>query len=200
MKQNKAYDHMSEFELVDMLRSHDSSLSLDRPLEEIAEQIATKLPMTRREFNSLAIPIAHLTEFGFCIHDFTMSSCQKFRDCVNCTEQVCIKGDRRIDRLKERYDIVKQLGDKAEQEIVEGTAGADRWHQIHDLTENRLGELINIIENPGIQNGAIIKLKNENEFTPLRRAIEVRLENGEPKNKDRAMLEDMRSLLVGGLG
>jgi len=117
-----------------------NALSLDQPLEEIAEQIASKIPMTRQEFNTLAMPTAHITEYGFCIHDFTMSPCQRFRDCLNCTEQVCIEGDRRIDRLKERHAIVEKLRDKAAQEIKEGTAGADRWHQIHDLTEKRLCE------------------------------------------------------------
>jgi hypothetical protein len=201
MKQNRVYDHMSEFELVDMLRSHDSSLSLDRPLEEIAEQIATKIPMTRQEFNTLAIPTAHITEYGFCVHDFTMSPCQRFRDCLNCTEQVCVKGDRRVENIKDRHRIVVKLRDDAAKEIEEGTAGADRWYEIHDLTEKRLRELIVIMENPKIQNGAIIKLRNDNEFSPLRRAVESRLnKTTRQSDKDRPLLEDMRNLLGGGLG
>jgi hypothetical protein len=200
MSQNRVYDHMSEFELVDMLRVHDDSLSLDQPLQEIAEQIAAKIPMTRQEFNTLAIPTAHVTEYGFCIHDFTMSPCQRFRDCLNCTEQVCIKGDRRIDRLKERYTIVKQLKDKAQQEINDGTAGADRWYQIHDLTEKRVQELIGIMENPAIQNGAIIKLRNENEFSPLRRAINSKTQKNLHLDQNQPLLEDVKNLLGGGLG
>jgi hypothetical protein len=182
MKQNRFYDHMSEFELVDMIRTHDSSLSLDKPLAEIAEQVAAKIPMTRQEFNTLAIPTAHITEYGFCIHDFTMSPCQKFRDCLNCTEQVCIKGDRRIKSLKEHHVLIKTLRDKSAQEIEESTAGAERWYEIQDLTEKRVGELIDIMEDPTIANGAIIKLKNDNEFSPLRRAIEARAEGGNMKN------------------
>lgn len=197
IKQNRVYDHMNEFELVDMIRSHDHALSLDQPLAEIAEQIASKIPMTRQEFNTLAMPTAHITEYGFCIHDFTMSPCQRFRDCLNCTEQVCIKGDRRIDRLKERYTIVEKLRDKAAQEIKDGAAGADRWYQIHDLTEKRLRELIGIMENPNIQNGAIIKLRNENEFSPLRRAIEAKTQKNEP---EQLLIEDMQKLLGGGFG
>lgn len=197
IKQNRVYDHMSEFELVDMIRSHDNTLSLDQSLKEIAEQIAAKIPMSRQEFNTLAMPTAHITEYGFCIRDFTMSPCQRFRDCLNCTEQVCIKGDRRIDRLKERYAIVEKLRDKAAQEIKEGTAGADRWYEIHDLTEKRLRELIGIMENPNIQNGAIIKLRNENEFSPLRRAIETKAQKNEP---EQPLIENMQKLLGGGLG
>lgn len=126
-----------------------------------------------------------------------MFPCQRFRDCLNCTEQVCVKGDRRIDRLKERLAIVEKLRDKAAQEIKEGTTGADRWYEIHDLTENRLRELIGIMENPNIQNGAIIKLRNENEFSPLRRAIETKTQKNEP---EQPLIEDMQKLLGGGLG
>ena len=80
---------------------------------------------------------------------------------------------------------------------AEGTAGADRWYQIHDLTEKRLRELIGIMENPNIQNGAIIKLRNENEFSPLRRAIEAKTKKNEP---EQSLIEDMQKLLGGGLG
>ena len=133
-----------------MIRTHDSSLTLDKPLQKIAEQIAAKIPMTRQEFNTLAMPTAHVTEFGFCIHDYTMSPCQRFRDCINCTEQVCIKGDRRVDRLKERLAFVERLLNKAAQEMEDGTAGADRWYEIHDSTRQRLHELIGIMEDPVI--------------------------------------------------
>lgn len=200
MNQNRVYDHMSEFELVEILRVHDDSLTLDQPLQEIAEQIAAKIPMTRQEFNTLAIPTAHVTEYGFCIHDFTISPCQRFRDCLNCTEQVCIKGDRRIDRLKERYAIVKQLRDKAAQEINDGTSGADCWYQIHDLTKKRRQELIGIMENPAIQNGAIIKLRNENEFSPLRRAINSKTQETLQPDQNQPLLEKIKNPLGGGLG
>lgn len=200
VKQNRAYDHMSEFELVAMLRSHDPSLTLDKPLEEIATQIAAKLPMTRQEFNMLTMPTAHVTEFGFCVHDFTMAPCQRFRDCLNCTEQVCVKGDRRLTRIKERYVDVKRLKEQAELEINEGTAGADRWYEIHALTEIRVKELIEILENPMIQDGAVVKLRNVNEFSPLRRAIEAKVDSIKSSDKERPLIEEMRKLLGGGLG
>lgn len=200
VKQNRAYDHMNEFELVAMLRSHDPSLTLNKPLEEIATQIAAKLPMTRQEFNTLIMPTAHVTEYGFCVHDFVMSPCQRFRDCLNCTEQVCVKGDRRLTRMKESYVDVKRLKDQAELEITEGTAGADRWYEVHAQTEMRLKELIGILENPMIQDGAVVKLRNINEFSLLRRAIEVRVDQGKSSDKELPLIDEMRKLLGGGLG
>ncbi len=174
IRQNRAYDHMSEFELVDMLRAHDSDLRLDRPLQEISERLAEKLPMTQQEFNALAMPTAHVTEFGFCIHDFVMSPCQRFRDCLNCTEQVCIKGDRRLDHLRHRLQQVSELVARAEEEIAEGTAGADRWYEIHLKTQARLSELISILENPSIPDGTIVRLRDDEDFSPLRRTLRSR--------------------------
>lgn len=174
IRQNRAYDHMSEFELVDMLRAHDSDLRLDRPLQEISERLAEKLPMTQQEFNILAMPTAHVTEFGFCIHDYVMSPCQRFRDCLNCTEQVCIKGDRRLDRLRHRLQDVSGLVARAEEEIAQGAAGADRWYEIHLKTRNRLVELISILENRDIPDGTIVRLRDDEDFSPLRRALRSR--------------------------
>lgn len=53
------------------------------------------------------------------------------------------------------------------------------------------------MENPDIQNGAIIKLRNENEFSPLRRAIEAKTHKSNP---EQPLLEDLQKLLGGGLG
>ena len=175
VKQNRDYDHMSEFELVDMLRSHDPSLRLDKPLQELVDEIATKLPISREKFELLVIPTAHVTEYGYCVHDYVMSPCQRHRDCLNCSEQVCIKGDHRISRLKQRLESIRQLKARAEAEIAEGTAGADRWYEIQKLTESRLGELIAIMEDPAVPDGTIIRLRNEAEFSPLRRALSIKL-------------------------
>lgn len=197
IKQNRVYDHMSEFELVDMLREHDTSLTLAQPLEEIAQQIAQQLPISRHEFNALAIPNAHITEYGFCIHDFVMNPCTRFADCMNCTEQVCIKGDRRLALMKEHHSNVKNIIQNTEQEIAEGTAGADRWYEMHVLTEKRMANLIDILENPDIPNGSIIKLRNENEFNPLLRAIESRIgKQALLKPLDQPLIEKMLDLQV----
>lgn len=197
MKQNRAYDHMSEFELVAMLREHDSTLSLSWPMEEIATHIAKLIPITRQEFNTLTMPTAHITEYGFCIHDFVMSPCQRFRDCLNCSEQVCIKGDKRLDRIRERYRQVKELKEKAEAEIAAGTAGADRWHEVHSMTEERLKQLLEILEDPSIPDGTIVKLRNEHEYSPLRRALEAKSAAGKIPVGQQRLVDGLRGLGIG---
>lgn len=195
VKQNRVYDHMSEFELVDMLRSHDIGLTLDRPLQEIADHITQQLPITRQEFNTLSMPTAHVTEYGFCVHDFVMSPCQKFRDCLNCSEQVCIKGDARLARIRVRHEQVKQLLLRAEQEIAQGSAGSDRWYEIHLLTEKRLRGLIAILEDTSLQDGTIVRLRNEHEFSPLRRAVEAKAGAGVLHEGEQLLLNELRGFV-----
>jgi hypothetical protein len=195
VKQNRVYDHMSEFELADMLRRHDPDLSLHRPLAEIAEQIMSRIPMTRQEFNTLTVPTAHVTEFGFCEHDFVMSPCQRFRDCLNCGEHNCIKGDRRLNRIKVRLSQVRRLREQAEREITNGSAGADRWYEIHALTEKRVTALIAILEDPSVPDGAIVRLRNEHEFSPLRRAVEAKAGAGKLSADQQPLLDGLRGLI-----
>ncbi len=146
-----------------------------------------------------------MTEYGYCVHDYMISPCEKFRDCVNCTEQVCIKGDEtgKLERIKERLAKLERLFSLAEAAVEKGEMGADRWYQYHKKTVTRLRELVAILENPDIENGAQIKLKG-NDFSHFRRvAAKKFIEAIEHKNKGReeiAMLEDLTTMLGGGFG
>ncbi len=171
LRQNRAYNQRSEFELVAMLREHDPSLVRGKSELEIAEQIRMALPVTTAEFNALEKPTAHITELGFCIHDFVMSPCQRFRDCLNCTEQVCVKGDRRLEGLREQLALVEEQLESAKEGAAQGLYGADPWTQIQTQTRDRLENLISIMEDPSVPDGALVRLAHPREFSPALRAL-----------------------------
>lgn len=194
VKQNRVYDHMSEFEIVDILRKKDSDLILHGSLEDLREEISKKLPMNRQAFNILAIPTAHITEIGYCVHDYSMSPCQKHLDCLNCSEQICVKGDIRLKNIQDIFDKNTALLKKMEADIASGAAGAERWYEHTKLTLKRAENLLAILNDPDIPNGTFIKLHNPNEFSPLNRAFEARglkkSKQSEAVNKARLMMED----------
>ena len=166
-KQNRTYNHMSEYEMVAKAEALDTSLTLFGPSGEIEKH----LPITIQEFNTMEKGAVHVTEFGVCVHDFTMTPCEKYRDCLNCHEQVCIKGENeKLIRIKARLSDVEQQFQAAENAMNEGLSGADRWYEYHKNTLDRLLELISILEHPDIEDGAQIKLRNDKSFSPLRRA------------------------------
>lgn len=189
--QNATYNHMSDDEYVDLARQAG--------VGGVLAKIKANTPVTLTDLNAIGDGIAHVTEYGFCVHDFSMLPCQKHRDCLNCTEQVCIKGDdERLERLKQRRDGVRQQLEKARGASEDGLYGADRWSQHQHKTLERVSQLIEILESPKTPIGSVICLSNDQEFSPLKRELDARsktsdsvptLSSGQPS------LDDMRALL-----
>lgn len=196
--QNRNYNHMSEYEMVSLAEELDTSLTLFGPAGDIAKHI----PVSIQEFNTMEKGAVHVTEFGVCVHDFTMSPCDKYRDCLNCSEQVCIKGEEdKLARIKKRFDEVEKHYLAAQKALDDGLAGADRWFEYHKNTLGRLNELIVILESPDIQEGAQIKLRNEKAFSPLRRAVESKVTKAALKDREEVrVLDEVTKMLGGGLG
>lgn len=97
----------------------------------------------------------------------------------------------------------ERLFSLAETAVASGEMGADRWYQYHKKTVTRLRELVAILEEPDIENGAQIKLRG-NDFSQLRRVAEKKsIESIEQKGKaseEAVMLDDLTTFLGGGFG
>lgn len=197
VKQNRTYNHMSEYELVSLAESFDPSKELFGPVGETP----ANLPVSTLEFNALAQAAVHVTEYGYCVHDYTMSPCEKYRDCINCTEQVCIKGNtENLERIKARLAKVEGLFEVATQSLNDGEMGADRWYQYHEKTLHRLRELASILEDPSVADGAQIKLRG-NDFSQLKRVINKKSPEVLGSDSEQPeMLAEATKWLGGGLG
>lgn len=156
VKQNEAYDHVTADQmLVKVRQAIGESSQLFGPLAELP----ANLPVSRDDFGRLRAPTAHTTEFGFCIHDYTMSPCQLHRDCLSCRDHVCVKGDTvKQKRLEDRLVESRQLLRDAEEANAEGYAGSDRWLDHHRTTVARLQQLVDFMNNPNVPVGAVIQL------------------------------------------
>ena len=94
----------------------------------MTDYVQVNSPVTLQDFNLREPGPIHRTEFGYCLHDWLMSPCDKYRDCLNCTEQVSVKGDaEQYARIKARVEQVQVSCDSARKEMERGTAGANRW-------------------------------------------------------------------------
>lgn len=165
--QNAVYNHMSDDEYVELARNAGVGGILDK--------IQARMPVTYADLEVVGDGIAHVTEYGFCVHDYSMLPCQKHRDCLNCTEQVCVKGDViKLDRLREQRSFTYMQLQKAEAADTSGTYGADRWSQHQLKTLERLDQLILILESPNLPDGTAIRLSNDQEYTPLKRELAAR--------------------------
>lgn len=177
IRQNQAYDHMTSHELVEMTRGMTKE---DPRLFGPLGELAMRTPLSRDEFMQLEFPTAHVTEIGFCVHDFTMLPCQKHRDCINCSEHVCVKSDaRKTRRVMEQLEIAEEQLRRALEARGDGYFGADRWAEHHKDTVERLRALTQVLNDPSVPVGAIIRMVNPREHSPIRMAIQERRELGD---------------------
>ena len=160
VRQNAAYDHVSSAEMLVKIREAvgDSS-QMFGPLGHAPDRRL----ISRDEFAQLKIPTAHTTELGFCVHDFTMAPCEIHRDCINCEELVCIKGDS-VKNAEVKRQLEEALGllERAESADADGNYGADRWVVHQRATVERLEQLCAILDDPAVPRGAFITLARGN--------------------------------------
>lgn len=161
--QNASYDHVTSEEIVTMLReavgNHAKAIG---PLAEIPKN----LPISRAEFAAMAVPTAHVTLYGFCIHDFTTTPCEMFRKCLDCREHVCIKGvPGKTERVRQVLEEAKQMLAKAQQAVAEEVYGAEDWVTTHQASADRMEQLLAILTDSKVTDGAVIQLSATNTYS-----------------------------------
>jgi len=157
ISQNAAYDHESDRDVLARLTDgFQEQMQLCKPLTGHEE----RTPIRRTDLRLAPGVAVHTTPFGYCIHDFTMLPCQLHRDCLNCDEQVCIKGDAfREMNIRRHREETRALLAEAMAAKADDVAGADRWVEHQKLTLARLEELCAIFDNPSVPNGAVVRAR-----------------------------------------
>lgn len=196
MKQNRVYDHTSveerNYALVEMQRNE---LSLHESDTTFNFQIAT--PRTLQELNTRTTLTMHTTEFGLCTHSYIDEPCLKYRNCLNCTEHVCIKGDKeKTKRLQDRLKKEKILWQKDKHAVEKNVTGAKMWLETRELTIQRCEQLVALLNDPNIPDGVPLSLPPSEEVTHLELAYQKAGQKRLPiiENKRRNNLDDIHLL------
>jgi hypothetical protein len=188
--QNSTYNHMTDDEHV--ARAHEMGIGT------ALDKVRQNLPVTLADLEAVGEGIAHVTIFGYCVHDYAMLPCQKHRDCLNCGEHACIKGEAaKYGRLKEHAQGIRLQLSKAQAANEEGIYGADRWSEHQIKTLEKADQLVEILGSKDIPDGTIIRLSSNQEFSPLKRAIAARSTTPRlpaPERKEPNM-DELRALL-----
>jgi hypothetical protein len=172
LRQNFAYDHESAAELLARTRT---ALAQGTGWHGPLKEFASRSPVARDTFSQLAIPTAHTSEIGYCVHDYAMAPCQINRDCIHCTEHICIKGDRRkTENVRRQLEEGKLLLERARAALGEKAFGTDRWCAHHQSSVERLETLLGILEDPSLPEGTIVQLGSRDVPSALRAAAERR--------------------------
>ena len=174
-KHNRYYDHTTPEEY-----GHDFGEAREKEVAEregdsgnqIVVQIAS--PRTIQELNTKASLTAHNNEFGICLNSYLSEPCTKYRECLNCNQNVCVKGDDgKCQRIRDRLKKEKKLLKKDQIAVNNNVPGAEQWLQRRMLTVERAEQLLKMMEDPSIEDGALIKLDNIDDVSQLDRAMDA---------------------------
>jgi hypothetical protein len=172
--QNKAYDHTTPDQILSNTR--DLAVASNSPLFGGDLDIPKpRVVAIRDTLGVLRNGTAHITDYGMCTHDYAMSPCEIHRDCLNCSELVCVKGDavktKNLRFVKDETEILLQEAEAAERS---STYGASRWVKHHRTTLEHCTQLLNILDNPTVEQGALVRLTGVVPASRIAQAEEAR--------------------------
>ncbi|MGC0937811.1 integrase [Pantoea agglomerans] len=174
--QNRVYNHITEDEMIEKVKSLGINQNNIIPCgSDVNENF--EISSLHELKNKLEHGAVHTTEYGYCVHDYTFAPCSKYFYCINCSEQVCVKGEKqKLERLRSLLDTTEDLVDKAKEAISEEELGADKWYQHQTKTLERVKGIVALMENPELPDGSLIRTHGDG-FSHLSRILEMKKED-----------------------
>ena len=153
VRHNAFYDHETADSLVSKARALGGEM-FGSPITATPQR-----PVTPRQLMEGNLAAVHVTRYGACLHDFAMSPCPMYRDCLNCVEHACVKGDERAERaLRDRLAVMERAVAAAEDGAAIGEGNSEIWLSRKRTELARLRELVALIDDATIAPGAVLRL------------------------------------------
>ena len=155
-RHNEYYDHETAGSLVSKARA------VDEDMFGGAVTARPRRPVTAKQLMQGTSLAVHLTKYGACLHDFAMSPCPMYRDCLNCVEHACVKGDERAERaLRDRLAVMEKAVAAAAEAAASGEHNSEIWLSRKTIELTRLRELVALLDDGTIGEGAVLRLNGE---------------------------------------
>lgn len=104
----------------------------------------------------------HRSRYGICRRSWRAGPCNKFADCLNCSELLMCKGDKiATEIIKLDRDNIVMTYTAAQRAIAEGERAASRWIEKAGPQIERLDQLLAILHNAEIPDGSPIAMAGE---------------------------------------
>ncbi|MVA33944.1 hypothetical protein [Agrobacterium vitis] len=196
VQQNKAYNHVTPEETLSQIRAAFDDGSGIGPMFEAGRMVGINRPVDRKEFAEAQIGAALTTELGICVHDYSLLPCQTHGNCLDCSENVFIKGDaKHRERIEKRLVLSRKQLDDALWAMGADYFGADRWVQSHDASIAKMREMIAIHDDPSVPDGTVVSLRGASRDNEVAMALRDREESGAGAT-DQAYHEEADELLA----
>jgi hypothetical protein len=150
---------------------------------------STQAPVTSEEAELYAQGPIHRSRYGLCLRSWRAGPCNKFADCLNCSDVLICKGDRFATEViaAERDELVKTYF-AAQEAIANGERSATRWVKVSGPQIQKLDELLSILNNEQIPDGSPITITGPADFNHEQTLVNGKAEEAGVKLLDRTTL------------
>ncbi len=123
-------------------------------------------PITNEEAEIHSQGPFHRSRYGLCRRSWRSGPCNRFADCLNCSELLICKGDKMAVEAvaKDREHLVRTFS-AAKAAIENGERAASRWMQVAELQIERLNQLLHILNDTNIPDGSPVELADSSDFS-----------------------------------
>ncbi len=116
-------------------------------------------PVTEKEADIYGMGPYHRSRYGICRRSWRAGPCNKFADCINCSELLACKGDKiALETIKNDLNHMMSTRNAAERAFFTGERSGGLWLAKAGPQIARLVELIKVMENTEIPDGSPIQM------------------------------------------
>lgn len=126
----------------------------------LAVEQTPKQPITSDEAELYGQGPFHRSRYGLCRRSWRAGPCNKFADCLNCSELLMCKGDKVAlsSLIRDKSNLVGTYT-AAREAIMRGERAASRWVEKATSQIERLNELLSIMSDKSVPEGSPIEVR-----------------------------------------
>ncbi|WP_151743084.1 hypothetical protein, partial [Acinetobacter sp. TUM15113] len=168
VKQNDVYNHLSQEAIIEAfttLENEVKSLNQIGNLEEKAIAVSKINSISYEQALKIELGSVHLTQYGVCRHDYSLTPCPKDKDCGNCGEFSVMKGNSA--HTKEavyQVQILENALHSAKEAERDGHTGARRWIEVNEPKLERWKKIKAFLEDDKIPINTIFTLADSTDY------------------------------------
>lgn len=150
---------------------------------------STQASITSEEAEVYGPGPIHRSRYGLCRRSWRVGPCNKFADCLNCSEVLICKGDRFAAEViaAERAELAKTYF-AAQEAITRGERSATRWMKVSGPQIQKLDALLSILNDPQIPDGSPIEITGMTDFNHEQTLVNGKAQEAGVKLLDRTTL------------
>ena len=180
VQQNGVYDHFSQEAIIEAYKLLGNRVKEIKQEGYLYKKVAASSKInsiTYDEALKIELGSIHITRYGICRHDYSLTPCPKDKDCGNCSEFSVIKGNKKHEiEAHHQVEILETAVLHAKKADDNGHSGAKRWLNINEPKLERWKKIRAFLEDNSIQHGTMFTLEDSSKYhqTKVGLAFEVR--------------------------